>query len=133
MMARPGAVPVPFLDGPLAGIGQDVTPVYLCKSLRTVHPPLTADDIGADDPARLFPNTRWHVYSTALVDSTEWPADVPPQGPGDGGWGRRFVGQLEESEAVILRKAHLQGVTLNVPIVLPADWDVFRCSLGEEE
>ena len=105
-MADPGPmVPVPFLNGPLAGIGQAVTPAYLCESLRTVHPPLTADDIEPDHPAGLFPNTRWHVYSTALVNSTEWPVDAPPQGPGDGGWGRRFVGQLEESEAVIFAES----------------------------
>ena len=87
MARRSPMVPVPFLDGPLAGIAQDVTPPYLCEGLRTVHQPLTADDIEADDPAGLFPNTRWHVYSAALVDSSEWPPDAPSQGPGDGGWG----------------------------------------------
>ena len=132
MIANPfPLVPVPFLDGPLAGIAQDVTPPYLCEGLRTVHQPLTADDIEADDPAGLFPNTRWHVYIAALVDSTEWPADAPSQGPGDGGWGRRFVGQLEEPEAVILRNEHPQGVALNVSLVLPADREMFRRSLGE--
>ena len=132
MIANPfPLVPVPFLDGPLAGIAQDVTHAYLCEGLRTVHQPLTTDDIDADGPAGLCPNARWHVYIAALVDSTEWPADAPSQGPGEGGWGRRFVGQLEEPEAVILRNEHPQGVALNVSLVLPADREMFRRSLGE--
>ena len=99
MARRSPMVPVPFLDGPLACFARDVTPAYPCEGLRTVHHPLTADDIETDDPAGLFPNTRWHVYSAALVDSSE-AAGRPFARAGRWGLGWRFVGQLEESDAV---------------------------------